>query len=135
MDGLTPPILPTFALALALWGASTVPAGAACQWSQGNGLPGIVCQPGPARLTPPAPPLNLAPTPTPYPSPSEPTSLFPEVPTPPPVAGTPAPPLGPPSLQPTITAPSSPPSLAPAPPVGALHPPGGGGPPSLNRGR
>ena len=64
-----------------------------------------------------------------------PTSLLPEVPTPPPVSGTPAPPLGPPSLEPTITAPSSPPTLAPAPPVGALRPPGGGGPPSLNRGR
>jgi hypothetical protein len=103
-------------------GAAGAPAHAACSWARQDGLPGIVCEPGPARLAPPAPrpPALAAPQGAPV--------RLPPLPSQPAVAGTPAPPLGP---LPGQTQPGEAGRNAPAPPAVSIRRPA---PPTLRLG-
>ena len=124
------------ALPLAIGAAG---ADAACQWTHRAGMPYIACDAAPAGLQPPeAAVRETAPAPDVLPPP------LPETPPQPPIAGTPAAPLGPTSGrsdQTSLPAPSaarpkvSAPSLNRHPPPGLLDRPGSGAgrPPSLAR--
>jgi hypothetical protein len=103
---------------------------AACQWTHRAGMPYIACDAAPVGLRPPEAVIR-----EPVPAPDVPPAPLPETPAQPPIAGTPAAPLGPGSGWPDGNSPSSAlerpgasaPSLNLHPPAGLLNPPGGHG--------
>jgi hypothetical protein len=115
----------TLAVASLLVMLAGAEARAACGAGQQAGTLGIACEPGPARLTPPAPSSS-----PPQPAPHVPPPALAKPPAQPPVAGTPAPALSRPASPPALSKPAAPPTPSGPAARGQLTPPPRSAPPA-----